>query len=174
MLSKPKLFGLALLAAALAAGEAAAECTAWHQKGAMVAARERPGHSNHIAHAAYDPDGWPAITYSDAFYRLPPVMQQFTRMHECMHLSRHVADEVKANCFALLAMRRRGLSADDEERIAQQHLRMPVLPAQYGGSGQALWAGTIKCAGPRAPVLDADQQLAAKRVQVAIGQPDER
>jgi hypothetical protein len=175
MLGKPGLLfhGTLLVAALAAAGEAAAECTAWHRKGALVAARERPEPAAHLARAGYDSDGWPAIAYGDAFYAMPFMMQQFTRLQKCLQLSRHIG-EVKANCYALITMRERGLSAADEEALARHHIRFSTLPAEYGGSGQAFWAATLECAGSREPAIDQDQQLAAGHAQAVIEQPKER
>lgn len=130
-----------------------AQCFALHGSGGgFVQVRERPGPSPYWAHASWDPDGWPAITYGPAFGSLPFLMQQFTHLHECMHLSIPTTNEVYANCQALIAMRQRGLSFADENFIAQQHAGrsdMQVLPPQYGGSGLAFWNATITCAGPR-------------------------
>jgi len=75
-------------------------------------------------------------------------MQQLTAIHECMHISIPSMDEFLANCQALLLMRQRGLSPQQEAWIAQFHMNIGPLPPQYGGSGQAFWWGTIQCAGP--------------------------
>jgi hypothetical protein len=149
MAKKPQLKLLLTFLLFAGAAQAMAECTAWHHRGAMVAARERAGATIAWAHASYDPDGWPAITYGPVFYEMPRLMQEFTKLHECMHLNLHTTDEIKANCQALLSMRRRGLSEADEELIARFHVQFPVMAAQYGGSGPAFWSATVDCAGAR-------------------------
>lgn len=119
--------------------------------GQVVLARERPGPSMFWAHAGWDPDGWPAITYGPMFFNLPPLMQELTRIHECMHISVPTMNEFEANCRALDVMRQRGLSENDENSIAEYHMlpELQILPPQYGGSGWAFWNGTIECAGSR-------------------------
>ena len=149
MAKKPQLKLVLTFLLFAGAAQAWAECTAWNHRGAMVAARERAGPSMSFAHASYDPDGWPAITYGPVFYEMPRLMQEFTKLHECMHLTMHTNDEVRANCEALLTMRRRGLSPADEEFIARYHVQFPQMAAQYGGSGHAFWSATIECAGQR-------------------------
>lgn len=132
--------------------EAMAQCSALHAyNGVVVQARERPGPSPFWAHAGWDPDGWPAITYGPMFFQLPPLMQELTKIHECMHISVPTMNEIDANCRALILMRQRGLSSGDESFIAQYHMlpELQNLPPQYGGSGWAFWNGTIQCAGPR-------------------------
>jgi hypothetical protein len=129
--------------------DAAAMCQAWHANGQVVMARERTGPSPFWAHAALDPDGWPAITYSQTFFALPPLMQEFTRIHECMHLALPTSNEVHANCEALKVMRSRGLSLQQEQFIGTFHWSLGVIPPQYGGSGQTFWAWTMQCAGAR-------------------------
>jgi hypothetical protein len=95
-----------------------------------------------------DATGYPTITYFRQFFALPPLMQEFTRVHECAH--HHVGpDEVQANCTALVEMREHGLTAAQEEFIARFHIGLGPLPAQYFGSGDDFWQMTIECAGER-------------------------
>lgn len=129
--------------------DVAATCQAWHANGQVVMARERIGPSAFWAHAALDPDGWPAITYSHTFFALPPLMQEFTRVHECMHLALPTSNEVHANCEALKLMRARGLSAQQEHYIGAFHGSLGQIPPQYGGTGQTFWALTMQCSGVR-------------------------
>jgi hypothetical protein len=132
------------------ASDALAQCQAQHRvTGETVQARERPGHSIYWAHAGWDPDGWPVIIYGPTYFHLPQSMQQLTAIHECMHISVPTSNEFEANCRALLVMRERGLSAQEESYIAQFHINIGPLPPRYGGSGKAFWQGTIQCAGPR-------------------------
>lgn len=139
-------------AAFVAPTDAPAQCYAYHfYNGTVVQARERPGDSPFWAHAGWDPDGWPAITYGPMFFNLPPLMQELTKIHECMHVSVPTMNEFDANCRALVTMRQRGLTDGDENYIAQFHLlpELQALPPQYGGSGRAFWTRTIQCAGRR-------------------------
>lgn len=54
-------------------------CLARHGvTGASVPARQRTGHSQHWAHAGWDFDGMPAITYGSAYFGLPPLVQILT------------------------------------------------------------------------------------------------
>ena len=131
--------------------EAGAACFAgmWGGTGKRVESRERAGMSMFWAHASWDPDGWPAITYGPMFYQLPDTMQKLTRLHECAHLTIPTMDEFAANCAALRVMRREGLSPAEEQYIGQFHMNIGVLPPQYGGSGLAFWNGTMQLCGPR-------------------------
>lgn len=121
---------------------AAQSCVARHANGSMVPVRERAGPSMFWAHASMDPDGWPAITYGPPYFQLPPIMQRLTVLHECAHLVERTSNEFFANCKALSIMRQQGLSAEDEQYIAQFHIQIGPLGPQYGGSGAAFWAGT--------------------------------
>jgi len=89
--------------------------------------------------------------YYAQFYNLPPLMQGFTRAHECAH---HWVgfSEVAANCAALRELRRHGLTEEDEDSIAAFHRSVGPLPSQYLGSGVGFWNATISCAGPRRSV----------------------
>lgn len=138
-----KLF-FTLLVALLADSAVAQSCVARHANGSMVPVRERPGPSMFWAHAGWDPDGWPAITYGPAFFQLPPIMQRFTVLHECAHLVERTSNEFVANCRALMIMRQQGLTLEDENYIAQFHGQIGPLGPQYGGSGAAFWAGTMR------------------------------
>jgi hypothetical protein len=115
-------------------------CTAANSfTGAIVPVRQRTGFSQHWAHAAWDPDGWPAITYGPSYFGLPPVMQRLTSGHECGHLVRATTDEFEANCFSLRGIQ---FSPQERQQIGQYISRFGPLPQQYGGSGQAFWDGT--------------------------------
>ncbi len=119
-------------------------CTARHANGKFVPVRERTGMSMFWAHASYDPDGWPSITYGPTFFQLPQIMQELTVLHECAHLVEQTTNEFIANCKALSIMRHQGLSSAEEEYIGQFHIQIGPLPPQYGGSGAAFWAGTLQ------------------------------
>ena len=118
-----------------------AQCMARHAySGQVVQARERNGPLNFWAYASFDPDGWPAITYSPAFYQLTPLMQEFTRRHECAHLAVPTSDEFMANCVAL---RSRMWSRPEIDHIAATHHAIGVQGPQYGGSGASFWQITL-------------------------------
>ena len=121
---------------------AAQSCMARHANGSMVPVRERAGPSKFWAHASMDLDGWPAITYGPPYFELPPIMQRLTVLHECAHLVERTSNEFLANCRALSIMRQQGLSAAEEQYIAQFHIQIGPLGPQYGGSGAAFWAKT--------------------------------
>lgn len=140
-----RLMAAALMLASL---DAAALCRAPHDRtGQIVDAVEQNGYVGPFdAYANYSPSGYPTISYGPSFYRLSPLMQEFVRIHECAHLALTTQDEVLSNCYALVTMRRRGLSPAEEADIEQFHLsRGPMLP-QYGGSGSAFWNNTLTCA----------------------------
>ena len=109
------------------------------ETGQPVRVRDRIGPSAFTAFASYDPDGWPAITYAPAFFALPPTVQTFLSLHECGHLVLHTTNEFVANCYAIAHGR---WNWEELALIAQSHLSVGHLPAQYGGSGEAFWAGT--------------------------------
>lgn len=126
----------------ISATSASAWCGARHAyNGQIVQPRERPGPSMHWAHASYDPDGWPAITYGPTYYQLPPIMQIFTRLHECGHLAIPTTNELQANCYAL---RGRNWSQSELQFIANFHASVGPLPPQYGGSGAGFWTATLQ------------------------------
>lgn len=115
-------------------------CTAMHRFNQVpVPVRQRTGQSPFWAHARWDPDGWPSITYGPAYFRLPAIMQVFTSAHECGHLVLETQDEFDANCFALNNL---SPTKQQESFIANFHRQLGPLPTQYGGSGVAFWAGT--------------------------------
>jgi hypothetical protein len=128
-------------------------CTAMHAGNRqLVPVRERPGPSMFWAHASWDPDGWPAITYGPTYFQLPPIMQRLTQLHECAHLVEQSNNEFLANCRAIQVMRNQGLTPNDEAYIANFHQQIGVLGPQYGGSGTAFWYGTMQmCASGVAP-----------------------
>lgn len=104
---------------------------------------------NAYAVTNFDPtSGIPVITFGPRFYQLQPLLQVFTRYHECQHAS-GVLDELGANCGALINMRSLGLSRAEEDVIAQWHRQEGLIGAQYGGTGEAYWANTLLCAGNR-------------------------
>lgn len=104
-----------------------------------VPVREHVGESGFAAYATYDPDGWPAITYAQAYFALPPVLQRFLSLHECGHLVLRTTNEIVANCYAV---EQGHWSASELALIALSHRTMTRLPPQYGGSGPAFWAAT--------------------------------
>ncbi len=124
-------------------------CSARHaMAGQIVPVRQRIGPSNFWAHASWDPDGWPAITYGQAYFQLPPLMQVFTSAHECGHLAARTSNEFLANCFALENL---PLSRQDKLFIAQFHMNIGPLGPQYGGSGAAFWQLTMQLCPQFAP-----------------------
>lgn len=98
------------------------------------------GQSLHWAHADWLPNGVPIITYGPTYFTLPPVMQIFTSIHECGHITLQTSDEFQANCFAL---RRIWPSPDVFNFLSMFHQSLGALPPQYGGSGMAFWNGTL-------------------------------
>lgn len=107
--------------------------------GQVVAVRQRLGPSAHWAHASWDQDGWPAVTYGPGYFALSPTMQRMTSAHECGHLVEMTQNEFAANCFALRNM---PFSAEERLHIANVTTNLSQLPPQYGGSGAAFWLGT--------------------------------
>lgn len=144
---------LSILALFLGLNATVGACVAVHAgNGQLVAVRERPGQSMFWAHASWDPDGWPAITYGPPYFQLPPIMQRLTKLHECAHLVEQSSNEFLANCRAVQIMRSQGLTANDEGFIANFHQQVGSLGPQYGGSGAAFWYGTMQvCASGIAP-----------------------
>ena len=133
-------------------GVAAAQCMAPHPvTGQIVRVREiNLPRTVGIAWALSNVDttGYPVITYFAQFFALPPLMQKFSRLHECAH--HHVGpDEIQANCAALIEMRNQGLTPSQEDFIAQFHINLGTLPTQYHGSGEEFWQLTVECAGDR-------------------------
>lgn len=117
-------------------------CTARHAlSGQPVPVRQSVGPSQFWAQSRWDPDGWPSITYNAPYFNLPPLMQTFTSAHECGHLVLQTDNELLANCFAL---RNLPLSGSDKQFIAQYHIGIGSIGPQYGGSGAAFWAGTVR------------------------------
>lgn len=150
-MNKSKMFGVVvLLLLASFASAAFAQCYArmFNGQGEVVQVRERQGMTPFWAQASWDMDGWPTITYSPPFFQLQPIMQELTKIHECMHLSIPTVNEFEANCSALRVMRERGLGAAEEDYIGQIHYSIGPLGPQYGGSGMAFWNGTIQMCGP--------------------------
>ncbi len=109
------------------------------ETGQPVRVRDHVGPSTFVAFASYDADGWPAITYTPAFFALPPTVQTFLSLHECGHLVLHTTNEFLANCYAVAQGH---WTADQLALIASSHLSVGDLPSQYGGSGAAFWQGT--------------------------------
>ena len=87
------------------------------------------------------PNGFPVTTYSNVYFQLSPLLQNFTSWHECGHAATGNPNEFAANCFALA---HGNFSPQQIALIGQftQNLPFPVGP-QYGGSGAAFWAGTM-------------------------------
>jgi hypothetical protein len=87
------------------------------------------------------PGGLPMTTYGPMYFRLPPLIQRFTSLHECGHASTLNPNEYAANCFALA---NGGFSPAEIDAIGTFYLNLPgVFPPQYGGSGPAFWQGTF-------------------------------
>ena len=123
---------------------AVAECVAPNMSGQKVIAREArdPELRDFWASSSYDQNGHPIISYGALFSKLPPVVQRFSRLHECGHLVNKLSpDEFEANCYALKAGR---FSKRQVAEIADYFKQMPVLGLEYGGSGAAFWAGTVR------------------------------
>ncbi len=149
---KSLVHSLGFVLACLFSSVSFAACMAPHaMTKQIVQAYEAPGPSQFWAHAAWNQAGWPTITYGPLFFQLPPLMQEFTKIHECMHLSIPTGNEFLANCKALLHMRQAGLTIDQENYIRDYHHlpTLQILGMQYGGSGAAFWQQTMMCAGPR-------------------------
>ena len=129
-----------------AATAARAECFAPHQfTGEIVPAREVGGLTGLFeAAASYAANGDPVITYSPAFAKDPPALQEFIRMRECARLFLRSADELMANCFALVQVRKRGLPPQSEALIAKYQLVNG--PLQNGRSNLAFWGQIVACA----------------------------
>ena len=128
------------------------QCMARHwYTGFPVAVFETSGLTpgNAYAVANWAPNGMPMITYGPRFGALPPLLKDFVKLHECAHLSIPTMNEIEANCAALRVMRQRGLSVQDEARIAQWTHAEGQIGFQYGGSGGNFWQMTLRCAGPR-------------------------
>jgi len=127
-----------------------AECKARHQRtGQLVVANEVDADRLNYWATARWVNGHPTITYGPEFYRLAPIARDFSRRHECFHLSIPSKDETLVNCEALKAMRADGLTSADEAVIERAHTQYAVLEPQYGGSGKEYWRRTVECAGPR-------------------------
>lgn len=117
-------------------------CTAEHAvTGQLVPVRQRTGFSSYWAHAQWDQDGWPSITYGSTYFALPPLMQVFTSAHECGHLVEQTTNEFEANCFALANL---DLTIQEFNFIANYHHSIGPLPLHYGGSGTAFWKRTVQ------------------------------
>lgn len=125
-----------------------AQCMAPHKfTGQIVPAQEMPGPTGFFeAVSQYAPNGYPTITYGPQFLADPPLLQQFVRLHECAHLALPTSNEIAANCFALVNLRRQGLPPQFEAFIMQYHIAKGSIPPQYGGSGMAFWQLTVNCA----------------------------
>ncbi len=137
------LFFWALLCTAVTAR---AECFAPRQfTGEVVRARETSGLTGFFeAAASYAPNGDPVIIYSPAFAKDPPPLQEFIRMRECARLFLRSADDLMANCFALVQVRKGGLPPQAEALIAKYQLTKG--PLQSGRSSLAFWEQTVACA----------------------------
>jgi len=100
-------------------------------------------------YATYNNTGWPVIIFDvSQLSRLPDIVIRFTYYHECAHLRLQTRNEIKANCAALQEMRKNGdLSKRGEEIVEEVTRSLGPLGPQYGGSGQAFWDATLRCAG---------------------------
>jgi hypothetical protein len=120
----------------------AQQCSARHLgTGDLVTVKEKRGWSAFWAHADYDAEGWPTITYGSDFNGLPHTMKLFTFAHECAHLVLRTRNEFEANCWAL---RQRNWSARELQFIARYHNGLGPLFPQHGGSGAAFWRLTVE------------------------------
>lgn len=119
-------------------------CQATTMSGQPIMVSETPGMVPAWAITSWDSMGRPYIVLGPTFYQLPPLMQKFTRMHECAHALTRNPDEVLANCLALKWARMNGLTPNEEQYIGSFHFSLSPLPAQYGGSGAVFWTATIQ------------------------------
>lgn len=143
---------LLLFAALLTLSGANAQCIGKHFiTGAPVTVAESSGFTPGNAYAVsnWNGMGWPYTIYGPRFSLLGRLEQEFTRIHECAHLSIPTVDEVRANCAALREMRNRGLSEEEEAELAAWVRSEGQIGLQYGGTGTAFWDATLMCAGPR-------------------------
>lgn len=131
-----------------AATNAYAQSMAPHQlTGQIVPVQEMPCPTGiYEAWAHYAANVYPVITYGSQFLADPPLLQQFIRLHECAHLALPTSNEIAANCFALVNLRRQGLPSPAEAFIVNTTHAKGVLPPQYGGSSMAFWQLTLNCA----------------------------
>lgn len=102
-----------------------------------------------IATATYSPDGYPLITYGPRYFQLSRLEQKMIERHECAHLSAPTTDEIYANCLALLDMRAKGLTTEQENQLRNWTSSYDAVDAQYGSTGESFWNLTVQCAGPR-------------------------
>lgn len=87
------------------------------------------------------PNGIPMTTYGPMYFKLPPLIQRFTSLHECGHASTGDPNEFHANCFAL---QHGGFSQEQIQQIGRFYTNwLGSIPPQYGGTGTAFWAGTM-------------------------------
>lgn len=128
-------------------------CTARHQfNGQPVPVAGINGHAGGFwGFATYNAAGWPIMIFDVSQLRQHPIfVARFIYYHECAHLAEETRNEVEANWKGLIAMRAAGhISANEEASLGQITRSLGPLGPQYGGSGQALWAATMACAGPR-------------------------
>lgn len=116
-------------------------CTAKNSlTGQLMLVTEIQGPSLHWAHAWWQPNGNPTITYSPSYFALPDYMRIWTSAHECGHLTLQTPNEIAANCFAL---QRISPSPNMFNLVANFHRSIGPLPPQYGGNGVAFWNLTI-------------------------------
>jgi hypothetical protein len=116
----------------------ARSCVARHMgTGQLVNVRQRSGESRFWAHANWDMDGWPSITYGPVYYSLPSLVKKLTSAHECGHLVLRTLNEISATCFAL---ENSNFSPDELEFLRDFHTNLGAIPSQYGGSGAAFWS----------------------------------
>ncbi len=113
---------------------------------AIITQGMTPG--NAFAFTSFYPNGQPGILLGPRYFQLAPILRRFTDIHECAHANGAI-DEVQANCIALQTMRSQGLSAANENVIAQWHIGYGPIGQQYGGTGANFWQYTLQCAGPR-------------------------
>ncbi len=119
--------------------------------GAVMAPFETSGTTVGSAYAISNFDtatGNPYIVYGPRYFQMQPLVQSFIRRHECQHTN-FVTDEIQANCGALIQMRQQGLTASQEDQIAQWTIAEGAIGLQYGGTGAVFWNLTLACSGPR-------------------------
>lgn len=97
-----------------------------------------------------DTNGLPVIYFDNVVFKAmlarDPHMADFIFYHECGHAHDEKLDEIEANCYAFVTLRKLGLlDADKEAALATTHKKMLRLPSRYGGNGEIFWARTMAC-----------------------------
>ena len=120
----------------------AVPCVGTAVNGARVPVRQVQGQSGAWAMTSWPPPfGYPVTVYSPVYFRLSPLLQNFTSWHECGHAVTRDPNEFAANCFAL---EHGHYSTEQIAGIGQFFHNLPfTVGPQYGGSGAAFWDGTM-------------------------------